>query len=59
DNPEKKFILAKDTAICRNMKRINIENLRDSLLHEQHEIIIPKEIHDKAEKAILRMFELT
>lgn len=59
DNPEKKFILAKDTAICRNMKRINIENLRDSLLYKQHEIIIPKEIHDKAEKAILRMFELT
>jgi quinolinate synthase len=59
DNPEKKFILAKDTAICRNMKKNTIEYLRNSLLYEQHKIEIPKEIHDKAEKAILRMFELT
>lgn len=59
DIPEKNFILAKDTAICRNMKKITIENLRDSLLYEQYEIIIPKEIQDKAKKAILRMFELT
>ena len=59
DYPEKKFILAKDTAICRNMKKITIENLRDSLLYDQHEVIIPKEIQDGAERAILRMFELT
>jgi len=59
DNPEKKFILAKDTAICKNMKRITLENLRDALLYEQHEVIIPKDIQDKAEQAIDRMFELT
>ncbi|MHA1245613.1 MAG: quinolinate synthase NadA, partial [Candidatus Heimdallarchaeota archaeon] len=54
DYPEKKFILAKDTAICRNMKKITLENLRDALLYEQHEVIIPKDIQDKD-----RMFELT
>ena len=59
DHPEKKFILAKDTAICKNMKKNTLELVRDSLLYEQHEIIIPEEIHEKAEKAILRMFELT
>ena len=59
DHPEKKFILAKDTAICKNMKKNTLELVRDSLLHEQYEIIIPKEIHEKAERAILRMFELT
>jgi len=59
DHPEKNFILAKDTAICKNMKKNTLELVRDSLLYEQHEIIIPKEIHEKAEKAILRMFELT
>ncbi|MHA1354504.1 MAG: quinolinate synthase NadA [Candidatus Heimdallarchaeota archaeon] len=59
DYPEKKFILAKDTAICRNMKKITLENLRDALLYEQHEVIIPKDIQDKAEQAIDRMFELT
>ena len=59
DYPEKKFILAKDTAICKNMKKITLENLRDALLYEQHEVIIPKDIQDKAERAIERMFELT
>lgn len=59
DHPEKNFILAKDTAICKNMKKNTLELVRDSLLYEQHEIIIPKEIHENAEKAILRMFELT
>lgn len=59
DYPEKNFILAKDTAICKNMKKITLENLRDALLYEQYEVIIPKDIQDKAEKAIERMFELT
>lgn len=57
--PDKKFILAKDTAICRNMKRINLENLRDSLKYNQHEVIIPEDIRAKAEKAIVRMLELS
>ena len=59
DHPDKNFILAKETAICKNMKKNTLELVRDSLLYEQHEIIIPKEIHEKAERAILRMFELT
>lgn len=59
DYPDKKVLLAKENAICRNMKKNNLENLRDALKFEQHEVIIPKEIHDKAEKAILKMFELT
>ncbi|MFW9921984.1 MAG: quinolinate synthase NadA [Candidatus Thorarchaeota archaeon] len=55
----KNFILAKDTAICRNMKKINLENLRDALKYDQYEVIIPEEINEKAEKAITRMFELS
>jgi quinolinate synthase len=57
--PEKQFILAKDTAICRNMKKINLDNLRDSLKYNQHEVIISKDIRQKAEKAIVRMLELS
>jgi quinolinate synthase len=57
--PDKKIILAKDTAICRNMKRINLENLRDSLKYNQHEVIIPEDIREKAEKALIRMLELS
>ncbi|NHK29892.1 MAG: quinolinate synthase NadA [Asgard group archaeon] len=59
EHPNKKFILAKDTAICRNMKRINLENLRDSLKYNQHEVKIPEDIREKAEKAIVRMLELS
>ncbi|NHJ86767.1 MAG: quinolinate synthase NadA [Asgard group archaeon] len=59
DHPDKKFILAKDTAICRNMKKINLENLRDALLYEQFEVTIPLEIQAKAEKAIIKMLELS
>ncbi|HUT80053.1 MAG TPA: quinolinate synthase NadA [Candidatus Bathyarchaeia archaeon] len=59
DYPEKRFILAKSTAICRNMKKINLENLRDSLLYKQFEVIIPDEVREKAEQAIIRMLELS
>ncbi len=59
EQPDKKFILAKETAICRNMKRINLENLRDSLKYNQYEVIIPEDIRVKAEKAIVRMLELS
>ena len=59
DCPEKNFILAKDTAICRNMKKINLMNLRDSLKYEQFEVIIPEDIRDKAKRAITRMLELS
>jgi quinolinate synthase len=59
DHPEKKFILAKDTAVCRNMKKINLENLRDALKYNQFEVIIPEETRLKAEKAIVRMLELS
>ncbi|MBN1328941.1 MAG: quinolinate synthase NadA [Candidatus Heimdallarchaeota archaeon] len=59
DHPEKRFILAKSSAICRNMKKINLENLRDSLLYEQFEVNIPKEIREKAEQSIVRMLELS
>jgi len=58
-HPEKHFFLAKSTAICRNMKRINLENLRDALLYEQFEVTIPEEIQTNARKAIQRMLELS
>ena len=57
--PEKKFILAKETAICKNMKKITLKNVLDALKYEQYEITIPNDIQEKAKKAINRMFELT
>ncbi|MCF2142214.1 MAG: quinolinate synthase NadA [Candidatus Heimdallarchaeota archaeon] len=57
--PDKQFYLAKNTAICRNMKRITLENLRDALLYEQYEVTIPEAVQINAKKAILRMLELS
>jgi quinolinate synthase len=43
---------------CAYMKLIDLEKIYLSLLHEQHEIIIPSTVRKKAEKSILNMLHL-
>lgn len=59
ERPEKRFLVAKQTAICHNMKKITLKKVRDALLKEQFEVIVPENIRLKAEKAIERMLELS
>jgi quinolinate synthase len=45
--------------ICPHMKRINLENIRDSLVYKQHEIFIPECVRIKAKKSITTMIEMS
>ncbi|MFH1055737.1 MAG: quinolinate synthase NadA [Candidatus Altiarchaeota archaeon] len=56
--PGKKFYPSSDKAICKNMKKINLLNIRESLEKMQHRIEVPEKIADGARKAIQRMLDL-
>ncbi|MHA1834814.1 MAG: quinolinate synthase NadA [Candidatus Baldrarchaeia archaeon] len=56
--PEKTFIPANKEAICIQMKENTLEKVRDALLYEKHVVKVPEEIAKKAERSIIRMFEL-
>jgi len=58
ENPEKQFIAAAETAECRYMKMITLENLRDSLRDLKHEVTVPREIATRARRAIDRMLAI-
>lgn len=55
--PEKKFVSTCQT--CPHMKKITLEKIRDSLLYEQYEIILDKEIIEKGKRSVTRMLELS
>lgn len=57
--PQKKFHPVSDDSVCEYMKMITLENLRDALLHEQHEVKVDKEIADLARVSIDRMLEMS
>lgn len=57
-SPEKEFVAASDAAECRYMKMITPEKVRDSLLHDRHEVVVPAETADRARLAIERMLAL-
>ncbi len=58
-NPEKTFIPASEKAECQYMKMITLEKVYDSLIHDRYEVVVPKEIADKARLAIERMLSIS
>ncbi len=54
-NPGKRFIPVRQAAVCEYMKMITLENLRDALLHNRHEVRVPPEIAERARLPIERM----
>ena len=58
-NPEKQFYAANENAVCKFMKMINLENVLQSLKHEQFEVKVPELIAGKAKNAIDRMLEIS
>lgn len=59
DYPEKEFILIKENIICPNMKWNTLEDIYNSLVHEQNEITVEPEIAQEAIKCIDRMLEVS
>ena len=58
-NPGKRFIPVRRDAVCRFMKMITLENLRDALLYHQHEVRVPAEIAARARLPIERMVAIS
>jgi len=59
EHPHKTFLPAKRDSECAAMKRVDLENLYEALLKEQHEVTVPKDIADKARGAIERMLQMS
>jgi quinolinate synthase len=54
--PDKHFYKA--CKLCRYMKMITLEGVRDSLMHRRYEIVLPDEVREGAKQALERMLEL-
>jgi quinolinate synthase len=57
ENPDKIFYPASDSAICGDMKKINLKKVLWSLENLSHEITLPENIMDKARLSIERMLQ--
>lgn len=59
ENPEKDFIPIKRDAVCKYMKKIDLEKVYNSLAYGIHEVKVPAKVADKARLAIDRMLAIT
>jgi quinolinate synthase len=59
DNPNKRFILAYEGAVCPNMKLNTLERIYTALKEEKHVVTVPEPVASKARKALEKMFEIT
>lgn len=58
ENPEKEFVAARESAECRYMKQITLENLRDALRDLKYEVVVPPDVAVRARRAIERMLAI-
>ncbi len=58
ENPEKEFVAARESAECRYMKQITLENLRDALRDLKYEVTVPPAVAARARRAIERMLAI-
>lgn len=59
ENPGKKFHAANENSVCEFMKMITLENLRDALKFNQHEVKVPDHLAEKAVIPIERMLQIS
>lgn len=52
ENPGKEFHAVGDDIVCPDMKKMNLESVRDALKEMKHEVIVPAEVSVKAKRAI-------
>jgi quinolinate synthase len=59
ENPEKEFIPIKNDAVCKYMKKIDLEKVHNSLARHVYEVKVPKRTADRARIAIDRMLSIS
>ena len=58
-NPSKNFVPASSKAECEYMKMITLDKVYNSLLHDEYEVKVEKQIADKARLSIDRMLSIS
>jgi quinolinate synthase len=58
ENPQKKFYLAYEGAVCPNMKLTTLDRLYASLKEEKYLIGVPEKVASKARASLERMFQV-
>ena len=58
ENPNKQFIPIKEDAICKYMKKINLEKVHNSLVDMVYEVKVPANVAEKAKLSIDRMLAI-
>ena len=59
NNPSKNFVPASSKAECEYMKMITLDKVYNSLLHDEYEVKVEKQIADKARLSIDRMLSIS
>lgn len=54
--PETEFV--RPCNLCPHMKRISLENIRDALVHERHEVHVDADVAARAREVVRRMIDL-
>jgi quinolinate synthase len=58
ENPTKQFIPIKEDAVCKYMKKINLEKLYSSLVNMIYEVRVPGTIAQRARLSIDKMLAI-
>jgi quinolinate synthase len=58
ENPDKKFIIAYEGAICPNMKLTTLDRVYLALKEEKHLVKVPEDVAAKARVSLERMFKV-
>jgi quinolinate synthase len=58
ESPDKRFYAMSERAVCRYMKMITLEKLRDSLRDMRHVVTVDDDVAARARGAITRMVEI-
>jgi quinolinate synthase len=59
ENPNKRFYPVSEQIVCKDMKKITLDNLAACLRDKKHEVTVPKDIAIRAKKAIVAMLEIS
>jgi quinolinate synthase len=58
DCADKEFILIKDEIVCQNMKWNSLDDIKNALINEEHEIEVDETVFVNAKKSVDRMLEV-
>jgi quinolinate synthase len=57
--PGKKFYMASEHMVCPNMKKTNLQKVRDALYHLSPRVTVSQEVREKAIGALEKMLNVT